>query len=90
MAITSRAAWVIAVSLITGAVLTPGTAAEAAEKAAKGKPAGPKMNPSPNMAPDLSNLVGNLSTEKVGGELLVPRKGLEPPTPALRKRCSTN
>ena len=23
-------------------------------------------------------------------EKLVPRKGLEPPTPALRKRCSTN
>lgn len=41
----SRAAWVVAVSLVTGVVMTGGTPAEAAEKPAKGKPAGPKMNP---------------------------------------------
>ncbi len=45
MAFTSRAAWVVAVSLVTGVVMTPGTAAVAAEKPAKGKPAAPKMNP---------------------------------------------
>ncbi len=45
MAFTSRAAWVVAVSLVTGVVMTLSTAAVAAEKSAKDKPAAPKMNP---------------------------------------------